>query len=88
MKPFPNRTSSRVGGGRIAIARTFPPVPLRTAHESFDLKQLSSELCRDLAPQRYWRCMSLWHDRQTTGVLRRRAAMSRPHGPFLSTLVR
>src|SRR5262245_43501157 len=59
-----NRTGSRVGGwrgrgscrGSYVLAenrlRPFPSAPLRTARESFDLKQLASGLCFERAPLR------------------------------------
>src|SRR5262249_53333961 len=57
-----NRTCSRVGGwrglglcrGSYVLAdnrrRPFPSAPLRTARESFDLKQLASGLCVERVP--------------------------------------
>jgi hypothetical protein len=50
--PPPNRACSRVGRRRVASAGTFPTAPPRTARESFDLKQLSSDLCLDLVSPR------------------------------------
>jgi hypothetical protein len=38
-----NRACRRVGGQRVTLIGTFPTAPLRTARESFDLKQLSSD---------------------------------------------
>src|SRR5262245_47887367 len=45
-----NRACGRVGRRRVAFAGTFPTAPLRTARESFDLKQLSSDLFLDPTP--------------------------------------
>ena len=36
------RTCYRVGRQRVTLAGTFPTAPLRTARDSFDVKQLSS----------------------------------------------
>ena len=47
--PVSNRACGRVGHQRVARVGTFPMAPLQTARESFDLKQLSSDLCRNRA---------------------------------------
>jgi hypothetical protein len=50
--PSPNRACGRVGRRRVALLGTFPSAPPRTARESFDLKQLSSDLCLKLVSLR------------------------------------
>ena len=61
------------------LAALFPTAPLQTARESFDLKQLSSDLCQNMASPWSFRCSASWHARQVTRVLRRYATIRWTH---------
>ena len=84
--PPPNRACRRVGGwrgiglcrGSYVLAenrlRPFPSAPLRTARESFDLKQLASGLCFERVPFRPFSVnglVALLADNQGLAVARR-----------------